>query len=142
MRQKISTHFDGGPSVICRTRSDDPHRRQQKLFTVIIIRHEKTSNLPQSDFLEFKISAIMSGLSWKVRFKGFKFQNNSFAWAPNSQQDYHSINNNKSEISYMTFMGFGKLFEGEFADICAGKFPLMLMGGPTEGLPCADPRAA
>ena len=42
----------------------------------------------------------------------------------------------------MTSEGLGKMFEGDFADRCAGKFPLMLlMGGRAEGLACADPGA-
>ena len=40
----------------------------------------------------------------------------------------------------MTFEGLGEMFEGDSADICAGKFPLVLMGG-AEGLACADPGA-
>jgi hypothetical protein len=32
----------------------------------------------------------------------------------------------------------GKMFEGDSADMCAGKFPLALMGGRVEGLACAD----
>jgi hypothetical protein len=31
------------------------------------------------------------------------------------------------------------MFEGDSADTCAGKFPLMLMGGRAEGQACADP---
>ena len=41
----------------------------------------------------------------------------------------------------MTSEGLGEMFEGESADKCAGKFPLMLMGGRAEGLACADPGA-
>ena len=33
------------------------------------------------------------------------------------------------------------MFEGDFAEMCAGKFPLMLMGGRAEGFLCADPGA-
>ena len=33
------------------------------------------------------------------------------------------------------------MFEGDSADMCAGKFPLVLMGGRAEGLVCADPGA-
>ena len=29
----------------------------------------------------------------------------------------------------MTSKGFGEMFEGDSADICAGKFPLASMGG-------------
>ena len=39
----------------------------------------------------------------------------------------------------MTSEGFGELFEGDSVDTCAGKFPLMSMGGRAEGLACADP---
>ena len=40
----------------------------------------------------------------------------------------------------MTSEGFGEMFEGDSADMCAGKFPLMLMGGQAEGLACAETR--
>ena len=33
------------------------------------------------------------------------------------------------------------MFEGDSADMCAGKFPLVSIGGRAEGLPCADPGA-
>ena len=33
------------------------------------------------------------------------------------------------------------MFEGDSADMCAGKFPLASMGGRAEGLACADPGA-
>ena len=33
------------------------------------------------------------------------------------------------------------MFEGDFADMCAEKLPLMSMGGQAEGLACADPGA-
>ena len=39
----------------------------------------------------------------------------------------------------MTSEGLGEMFEGDSADMCAGKFPLMLMGGQAEGLACVDP---
>ena len=39
----------------------------------------------------------------------------------------------------MTSEGLGEMFEGDSADKCAGKFPLVSMGGPAEGLACADP---
>jgi hypothetical protein len=38
----------------------------------------------------------------------------------------------------MTSDGLGEMFEGDSADTCGGKFPLMSMGGRTEGLVCAD----
>ena len=41
----------------------------------------------------------------------------------------------------MTSKGLGEMFEGDPADMCAGKFPLVSMGGRAEGLPCADPGA-
>ena len=31
------------------------------------------------------------------------------------------------------------MLKGDSTDMCAGKFPLMSMGGQAEGLPCADP---
>ena len=33
------------------------------------------------------------------------------------------------------------MFEGDSADMCARKFPLVSMGGRAEGLACADPGA-
>ena len=33
------------------------------------------------------------------------------------------------------------MFEGDSADMCAGKFSLVPMGGRAEGLACADPGA-
>jgi hypothetical protein len=44
-----------------------------------------------------------------------------------------------SETLDMTSEGLGEMFEGDSADTCAGKFPLVSMGGQTEGLVCADP---
>ena len=41
----------------------------------------------------------------------------------------------------MTSEGLGEMFEGDSADKCAGKFPLVSMGGRAEGLACADPGA-
>jgi hypothetical protein len=41
----------------------------------------------------------------------------------------------------MTSEGLGDMFEGDSADMCAGKFLLVSMGGRTEGLACADPGA-
>ena len=41
----------------------------------------------------------------------------------------------------MTSWGLGEMFEGDSADTCAGKFPLVSMGGRAEGLACADPGA-
>ena len=41
----------------------------------------------------------------------------------------------------MTSEGLGEMFEGDSAEMCAGKFPLMSMGGRAEGLECADPGA-
>ena len=38
----------------------------------------------------------------------------------------------------MTSEGLGEMFEGDSADMCAGKFPVVLMGGRVEGLVCAD----
>ena len=38
----------------------------------------------------------------------------------------------------MTSEGLGEMFEGDSADMCAGKFPLVSMGGRAEGLACAD----
>jgi hypothetical protein len=33
------------------------------------------------------------------------------------------------------------MFEGDYADMCTGKFPLVSMGGRVEGLTCVDPGA-
>jgi hypothetical protein len=41
----------------------------------------------------------------------------------------------------MTSEGLGEMSEGDSADTCAGKFPLVSMGGRAEGLACADPEA-
>ena len=41
----------------------------------------------------------------------------------------------------MTSEGLGEMFEGDSADMCAGKFPLVSIGGRAEGLVCADPGA-
>ena len=41
----------------------------------------------------------------------------------------------------MTSEGLGEMFEGDSADMCAGKFLLVLMGCRAEGLACADPGA-
>ena len=41
----------------------------------------------------------------------------------------------------MTSEGLGEMFEGDSADMCDGKFPLVLMGGRAEGLACGDPGA-
>ena len=41
----------------------------------------------------------------------------------------------------MTSEGLGEMFEGDSADMCGGKFPLLSMGGQAEGLGWADPGA-
>ena len=41
----------------------------------------------------------------------------------------------------MTSEEFGDMFAGDSADMCAGKFLLVLMGGQAKGLACADPEA-
>ena len=41
----------------------------------------------------------------------------------------------------MTSEGLGEMFEGDSADTCARKFPLVSIGGRAEGLACADPGA-
>jgi hypothetical protein len=41
----------------------------------------------------------------------------------------------------MTSEGLGEMFEGDSADMCAGKFPLVSMGRRAEGFACADPVA-
>jgi hypothetical protein len=39
----------------------------------------------------------------------------------------------------MTSEELGEMFEVDSADMCAGKFPLVLIGGRAEGLACSDP---
>ena len=39
----------------------------------------------------------------------------------------------------MTSEGLGEIFEGDCADMCAGKFPLMTMTGRAKGCACTDP---
>ena len=46
-----------------------------------------------------------------------------------------------SETLNMTFMWLGEMFEGDFADMCAEKFPLVSMWCWAEGLAWADPGA-
>ena len=41
----------------------------------------------------------------------------------------------------MTSEGLGEMFKGDSADTCAGKLPLVSMGGRAEGLACEDRRA-
>ena len=41
----------------------------------------------------------------------------------------------------MTSEVLGEMFEGDSADTCVGKFPVVSMGGGAEGLACADPGA-
>ena len=38
----------------------------------------------------------------------------------------------------MTSKGLGEIFEGDSADMCAGKFPIMIMGGLVNSQACAD----
>jgi hypothetical protein len=38
----------------------------------------------------------------------------------------------------MTSEGLGEVFKGDFSDTCAGKFPLVSMGGRANGQACAD----
>ena len=38
----------------------------------------------------------------------------------------------------MTSEGLGEVFKGDSADTCAGKFPLVSMGGRANGQACAD----
>ena len=41
--------------------------------------------------------------------------------------------------SWWNCWGLGVMLEGDSADTCPGKFPLMLMGGRAEGLACTNP---
>ena len=45
------------------------------------------------------------------------------------QGGYFQKSSRDSETSDMTSDGLGEMFEGDSADTCAGKFPLMSMGG-------------
>jgi hypothetical protein len=45
---------------------------------------------------------------------------------------------NGSKTLDMTSEGLGEVFEGDSPDMCAGKFPLVLMGGRANGQACAD----
>ena len=38
----------------------------------------------------------------------------------------------------MTSKRFGEMFKGDSADMCAGKFPLVSMGGQVNSQACAD----
>ena len=38
----------------------------------------------------------------------------------------------------MTSEGLGEVFKGDSADMCAGKFPLVSMGGQANGQACTD----
>ena len=38
----------------------------------------------------------------------------------------------------MTLEGLGEVFKGDSVDTCAGKFPLVLVGGRANGQACAD----
>ena len=38
----------------------------------------------------------------------------------------------------MTSEGLGEVFKGDSADMCGGKFPLLLMGGRANDQACAD----
>ena len=38
----------------------------------------------------------------------------------------------------MTSEGLGEMFEGDSADTCGEKFPLVSMGGRAKGLACID----
>jgi hypothetical protein len=38
----------------------------------------------------------------------------------------------------MTLEGLGEMLKGDSADMCAGKFPLVLMGGRADRQACAD----
>ena len=43
-----------------------------------------------------------------------------------------------SETLHMTSEGLGQMFEGDFADTCANKFPIALIGGKWTLQACAD----
>jgi hypothetical protein len=45
---------------------------------------------------------------------------------------------NGSKTLDMTSGGLGEVFEGDSADTCARKFPLVSMGGRANGQACAD----
>ena len=51
---------------------------------------------------------------------------------------YFQKSSRDSETSDTTSEGLGEMFEGDSADTCAGKFPLMSMGGRANSQACAD----
>ena len=54
------------------------------------------------------------------------------------QGGYFQKSSRDSETSDATSEGLGETFEGDSADMCAGKFPLMSMGGRADRQACAD----
>ena len=66
----------------------------------------------------------------KILGEGNIFRGSTFL---GGQGGYFDKLSKVSEISDMTSEGLGEMFEGDSADMCAGKFPLMSMGGQAEG---------
>jgi hypothetical protein len=56
----------------------------------------------------------------------------------NKSIGYFEKLSNGSKTSDMTSDGLGEVFEGDSADMCGGKFPLVLMGGRPNGQACTD----
>ena len=54
------------------------------------------------------------------------------------QGAYFQKSSRDSETSDTTSGGLGEMFEGDFAYMCAKKFPLMSMGGRANDQECAD----
>jgi hypothetical protein len=57
-------------------------------------------------------------------------------WA--DKEGYFQKLSQGSETSDMTSVGLAEMFERDSSDMCAGKFPLTLMGGRANGQACTD----
>ena len=74
-----------------------------------------------------------------TKIVGFQLKNkypphDTFGWTGGHFQKWSQ----DFETPDITYEEFGEMFEGDSADKCAGKFPLMLMGGRANGQACAD----
>ena len=47
----------------------------------------------------------------------------------------------ESKTLDIAFLGLGEMFEGDSADTCGGKFPIVSIGGQAECFTCVDPGA-
>ena len=59
-------------------------------------------------------------------------------WFLGGKGGYFEKLSDGSKTSDMTSEGLGVVFEGDSADMCAGKFPLMSMRGRANGQACID----